>query len=151
MKWTFTIIALSLSIFYACSQSLVTKKVPDAVKAKFNKMYPNVSSPEWEMEDGKYEASFKENKLETAAVFNADGTLYQTENEIGVSDLPQSVSDYVASKFDNKKITGSTKIVSASGITTYEAEAGKTDYVFDANGQYEGVENEESGNMEEDD
>ncbi len=151
MKIIFTCLVISLCCIYGCSQPEMKVNVPDAVENKFMTMYPNAGNTSWEMEDGKYEASFKENKLETAAVFNADGTLFQTENEIAISGLPQSVGDYMAGEMGKKKITGATKIVSASGITTYEAEVGKTDYVFDASGQYVGVENEEEATEDEDD
>lgn len=52
-------------------------------------MFPDVKADKWEKEDGKYEAEFRQNKVETSVLFEASGTYVQTETEIAVSELPK--------------------------------------------------------------
>lgn len=108
-------------------------------------MNPSVSDPRWEMEDGKYEASFKQNHHEMSIIIAADGIVSQTETEMDVALLPQPVKDYVASQLDNRKIKEAAKIVEADGSTSYEAKVGRADYLFDSNGQFIRKEENEKG------
>lgn len=143
MKILLTALAVSLCCMYGCSQ------VPEVVKSKFAKMYPNSGNAKWEMEDGLYEGMFNENNLETAVIFSRDGNLIQTENEMDVNALPQSIKDHVASKLGGKKITSAAKIIRADGTMSFEAEVNKVDYVFDGNGKI--IQQEEDEDGEEDD
>ncbi len=132
------------------SQNLKESEVPSAVKTKFTAMYPNVSSAKWEMENGNYEAEFKENNTETSVIFESNGTYVQTEVEIPVSSLPVGVNDYVTKNLAAKKITEAAKITSASGTISYEAEIGNKDYLFDSNGSFLKMDSD-SGDTEDDD
>lgn len=143
---TLFIFAMSLMCTYGFSQNAKVI-VPDAVKTKFNALYPNAGKTDWEVEDGVYEASFKENNMETSVVLVADGSLAQTENEIKAEQLPSSVREYLAAHLSGKKITSVEKITSAKGVITYEVDVNNGDYLFDNNGHFLGMENE----VEEDD
>ncbi len=145
-SWTFFIILIIC--IYGCSPSSGQPEVPAAVKSKFASLYADVKNPEWEIEDGKYESSFKVNQIATSILFNADGSVVQTETEITGEALPQAVRDYVRSQLGDKKIAEAAKIITISGVTSYEAEVDKTDYLFDSNGQYVGVEEKEAGEKE---
>ncbi|HEY3251500.1 MAG TPA: PepSY-like domain-containing protein [Ignavibacteria bacterium] len=118
------------------AQNLKESDIPSPVKEKFSSMYPHVTDAKWEMENGKYEAEFKQNNVETSVLFEANGTYFQTEVEIPVSSLPAGVSDYVSKNLRDSKITEASKIFSSKGIVTYEAEIGRTDYLFDATGNF---------------
>lgn len=118
------------------SQDVKESDVPAAVKTKFAAMYPNVTGAKWEMENGKYEAEFKENNVETSVLFEAIGKYIQTEVEIPVSSLPGGVNDYVTKNLAGKKINEACQITSSDGTVTYEAEIGKDDYLFDSNGNF---------------
>jgi len=127
------ILFTGLNIF---SQNVKESDVPSAVKTKFTSMYPNVTGTKWEMENGDYEAGFKENNTETSAIFRSNGTYVQTEVEIPVSSLPNAVNDYVSKNLSGKKIKEAAKITSSDGTVTYEAEVGNEDYIFDSNGNF---------------
>ncbi|MEP6795236.1 MAG: PepSY-like domain-containing protein [Saprospiraceae bacterium] len=143
MKLIFTSLAFLMFTMMSCKSSEEKINVPDAVKAKFMAMYPKADHAEWEMENGNYEASFKEEKMETSVIISPDGNVLETETSIDASMLPQPVNDYVASQLGGKKISSAEKIVSATGMVSYEVEVGEIDYKFDSNGQFTGREEEE--------
>lgn len=136
--------------FNIYSQDVKESDVPAAVKTKFAAMYPNVTGAKWEMENGNYEAEFKENSTETSAIFEPNGTHVQTEVEIPVSLLPSGVNDYISKTLKSKEIKEGAKITSANGTVTYEAEVGNDDYIFDANGNFL-MKDSDSGDTEDND
>jgi hypothetical protein len=133
----------------ASAQVLKETDVPAAVKAKFISLYPAKPGVKWEKEKNNYEAEFKQNKMEVSVLFEATGVIVQTEAEIPVSDLPKAVTDYVSKNLPGKKIEEAVKITGAKGKITYEAEIGKTDYLFDENGKF--ISKEEDNEEGEDD
>jgi hypothetical protein len=118
------------------AQKISEKDVPESVKTKFASMYPDVKMVKWEMENGKYEAEFKDIMAEKSVIFESNGTHVQTEVEIPVSGIPAAINEYVTKNLAGQKINEATEITSASGTISYEAEIGKTDYLFDANGNF---------------
>jgi hypothetical protein len=149
-KTIFIILCILFSGFSLYSQNLKESDVPSAVKTKFAAMYPNVTGTKWEMENGKYEAEFKENNVETSVLFEAIGKYIQTEVEIPVSSLPAGVRDYASKTLKAKKINEACQITSSDGTVTYEAEIGKDDYLFDSNGSFL-KKDSDSGDTEDDD
>ncbi|MBK9983560.1 MAG: PepSY-like domain-containing protein [Saprospiraceae bacterium] len=149
MKVVLASIVFLMFTMMSCKPSEAKVNVPDAVKAKFSSMYPKAEHAEWEMEDGNYEASFKEEKMETSVIISPDGNVVETETSVDAAMLPQPVNDYVASQLGGKKISSAEKIVSATGMVSYEVEVGETDYLFDSNGQFTGKEAEEKGEEKE--
>lgn len=146
MKMLLPTLAMAICILMACSQPGEKVNVPEAVKTKFNSIYPNAGTTDWEMEDGKYEATFKVENTETSVLLSAEGNVLQTETEMDITLLPQSIKDYVSTQLAGKEISSAAKIVDANGKISFEAEVDKTDYLFDENGQYaskEDPENEE--------
>jgi len=135
-KKIFLTLFILFSAFSVYSQKVKEADVPSAVKTKFTSMYPNAGSTKWEMENGNYEAEFKNNSTETSAIFEPNGNYVQTEVEIPVSSLPAGVSDYVSKTLKSKNIKEAAQITSANDTVTYEAEIGNEDYLFDANGNF---------------
>lgn len=125
------------------AQTLKEADVPAAVKTAFSKQYPNTKAEKWEKEGANYEVEFHVNKTETSAVFDAAGTFIASEVEISVSDLPKAVSDYVTKNMPGKKIKEASKITTAAGKVSYEAEVGGDDYLFDDQGNFTGKETED--------
>jgi len=125
-------------------------EVPSAVQTKFKTMYPEVKKVKWEMEDGRYEASFEVNKKETSVVFSPNGMPDLTETEIDADALPKAVTDYIHKNMPGKKISEAMRVMASNGTVTYEVNVDKTDYLFDAAGHYTGMEKEESGEDEDD-
>ncbi len=129
---------MSVTFFSNCAdaQKIKSTEVPAAVKSAFEKQYPDVKDVDWEKEDSNYEAEFEVSKIETSVVYDANGTLIETEVEIAVSALPQIAQDYVSKNYPKSKISEAAKITSASDTVTYEAEVGESDLIFDANGNF---------------
>lgn len=108
--------------------------VPAAVKQAFEKQYPGTTA-KWDKEDGKYEAGFKHSGHEMSVLYNANGTVDETEMEIPVSQLPAAAATYVSQhKLGN--IKEAAKITKANGEVNYEAEVKGKDVIFDAAGKF---------------
>ena len=127
---------------YIFAQTIKTQNVPDAVKAKFTTLYPEVKNVSWEKENNQSEVEFKQNTMEVSVFIDATGILtqtgilIQTETAIPVKSLPHAITYYLAKNLPGKKINEAAKIVNAKGIVTYEAEVGDDDYIFDADGNF---------------
>ena len=124
--------ALSLLAVFAFAGT----DVPVPVKTKFATLYPKAEKPKWSKEGENYEANFEDNEVEMSIVFNATGDVLETETELSVSQLPQSVTDYCTKTFPGKKIKEAAKLVDSKGVVTYEAEIGGADQIFDSNGNF---------------
>ena len=125
----------ALITFSACAQKLKEADVPAAVKASFAKQYSGVTA-KWEKEDGKYEAGFKKDGNSMSALFEANGTMTESEMDIKVSDLPATVLAYVKEHYKGKTIKEGAKITKADGTVNYEAEVDGKDVIFDAAGKF---------------
>lgn len=108
--------------------------VPAAVKQAFEKQYPGTKA-KWDNEDGKYEAGFKQNGHEMSVLYNANGTVEETEMEIPVTQLPAAATSYVT-QHKMGKISEAAKITKANGEVNYEAEVKGKDVIFDAAGKF---------------
>jgi len=69
-------------------------------------------------------------------LLDASGNVLETETEIPVSELPRTITDYVAKNKPGKKIKEASRILDAKGVTTFEAEVDKVDLVFDKDGTF---------------
>ena len=121
--------------FAACAQKLDASKVPASVKAAFAKQYPGVTA-KWEKEDGNYEVNFKQNGNTMSVLYEANGTMKESEMDIKVSDLPATVQAYVKEHYKGKVVKEAAKITKANGTVNYEAEVNGKDVIFDANGKF---------------
>jgi uncharacterized membrane protein YkoI len=122
------------AVLFTNAQKIDISKVPAAVKTTFEKKYPGTVA-KWELEDGKYEASFKQAKNEMSATFETNGTLAESEQEIKASDLPATVSTYMKKHY-KKSIKEAAKITLPNGAVNYEAHVGGMDVIFDAKGNF---------------
>jgi hypothetical protein len=129
-----TTLCLGLSSVYA--QKIKEADVPAAVKEGFKNSFPNSKAKEWEKEDDNFEAEFDVKKVETSALFDANGSLLQTEVEIAVKELPKAIIDYLSKNETGKKIKEAAKITDNKGVISYEAEVTEADYIFESAGNY---------------
>ena len=129
-------LAITALVLLFSLTTFAQKDIPAEVKAAFAKQYPEIKKVKWENEDGKFEAGFKQNKIECSVLMNAKGKVLETENEIQVSDLSKSIIDYVAKNYPNQKIKGAAKITDAEGVVTYEAEVKGLDLLFSDKGNF---------------
>jgi len=122
------------------AQKVNDNDLPQAVKTAFQKQFPNAQKVEWGKEDKDFEAEFKLNSVETSAVFDATGTLKETEVELDATKLPATITDYCTKNFAGYKISEAAKSTDPKGVSTYEVELSKGkekfDALFDANGNF---------------
>ncbi len=130
------LIATSMGVA-AMAQHINSTLVPVAVKASFEKAYPGVKAAKWEKEKGDFEAGFKQGSEEMSAVFKADGTQLESEQEIKTSGLPAKVIAYVKQNYKGAAIKEAAKITkTATGEVNYEAEVKGKDLLFDNTGKF---------------
>ncbi len=120
-----------LSLNIACAQS--DSEVPKAVKTAFTSKYTTAKAVKWDKEDSAWEASFTQNGETRSALFDASGKQTESELEMPVAKLPETVRTYM--KAQKKTIKTAAEITDATGKVYYEAEAGGKDYLFNAQGQ----------------
>ncbi len=131
MKNTLIILGSLLIANCANAQKVSEKDVPAKVKEAFSKKYPGANA-KWEKEGVAYEAEFDLNKVESSAVFEANGMFKELEQEIKIAELPKGVADYCAKNYKEYKLEEAEKITEASGKVMYEAEMSKGKEHFDA-------------------
>lgn len=136
MKKSILLLAIGFISITANAQKMKEADVPAAVKTAFTKQYPAVKDAKWELENGKYEAGFDLNKVETSLLIDATGNIIETESEIKVSELSKTITDYCAKNYAGKAIKEASKIVDSKGVVTYEAEINKVDVLFTADGKF---------------
>lgn len=146
MKTIIILVSIVAFALNASAQKVSESDVPAVVKTNFASMFPGMKADKWEMENGKYEAEFKQNKIESSVLFEANGTYVQTETEIAVLELPKGVSDYASKNLPGKKIKEASRITAADGSVTYEAEIRGSDYIFDSMGNFLRKETEANDN-----
>ena len=139
MKTTIILIALFFASFTLFAKA--PRGVPDNVKESFTKLYPGVTDVKWDKEDANhFEAEFEENGKTVTVTFDSYGVLLETENEIGISELPANIQTVINQKYDGFKITVASKIVDNYGAITFEAEIEKDnlkkDIIFDKDGNF---------------
>lgn len=135
----------------ADEKELNKNQVPKAVINAFEKAYPNAKDLKFEEEtfEGKtaYEVEYKENGKEYEALYSADGTLLQKEEEIDGKSLPEPVAQAIKKAHPKAEIKEVEKLMKPDGtITGYEVEikaAGKEiELELDTNGNVLKTENE---------
>lgn len=131
MKTMLMIAASVLTFSCANAQKMNEADVPASVKNGFARKYPGAKVEKWEKEGTDFEAEFHLNKVESSAVFDANGTFKELEQGIKISELPKSVPDYCAKNYVGHKLTEAAKITDATGKVIYEAEMSKGNVHFD--------------------
>ncbi|MBS1771351.1 MAG: PepSY-like domain-containing protein [Bacteroidetes bacterium] len=116
-----------------CNNTTMAQNTPQAVKDAFKKAYSGATKVKWDKEEAQYEATFHYKNQEMSVLYNADGSLAETETEISADALPAKAKQYASSK---GKIKGAAKIVAPNGTTQYEAEMKSKDLIFDDQGNF---------------
>ncbi len=132
MKTTITTIALCFGLSYANAQHVKETEVPASVKDSFVKKYQGSKVKVWEKEGADFEAEFDLNKIVSSAVFEANGTFKELEQEIKTAELPKAAADYCAKTFVGYKLSEAAKITDGAGKVMFEAEMTKGKEHFDA-------------------
>ncbi|WP_321425642.1 PepSY-like domain-containing protein [uncultured Bacteroides sp.] len=136
MKKLALMIVAAMIASFSFAQKVQEKGIPANVENSLKKQYPNVTKVKWDKESGKYEATFKLNKVEQSVLIDANGKILETEVAIGVSQLPKNAISYLETHYHGKSIKDAAKITDAKGVVTYEAEIKGKDVIFDNNGKF---------------
>jgi hypothetical protein len=110
--------------------------VPTAVNNAFAKLFAKGTDVEWSLEKADvYEAEFTLDKTDMSALFDAKGTLLETETPVTENDLPKTVKDSLAKGFAGYTLSEIEK-TDAKGVASYEMEVKKTSTLsFDTKGK----------------
>ena len=129
-------ILLAVSLFVSATTIAQKSQSTQQAKAAFAKAYPSVTNAKWEKENGNYEVSFEQNGIKKSVIYNAQGSLQESEVELKVSDLPAPISNYMTEHYKNIVVKSAAKITKADGSINYEAAIKGKDVLFDANGKF---------------
>lgn len=132
---------MAILIFAGCKEN---KKAPQSMQVSMEKLFPGISKVEWDNEeDNTWEAEFKNNGIKTSVTFIADGTLKEIEEEIALADFPQAAQNYLKQNYPGEKVEDIAKMTDNRNIVTYEAEVKDFDLIFDAQGNFMKMKNED--------
>ena len=118
------------------AQQMKCKHVPAAAKAAFHKDHPDVKDIDWSKDGVNFEAGYEDSKIEMSATYSPEGKLIETEMGIPAASLPKAVMEYIKMHYKEDEVKEASKITSASGVVTYEAELKGLDLIFDADGKF---------------
>jgi len=131
LMFSATVITLS-----ATAQKIKESEVPLVIYEAFKKAHSNAKEVKWEKEAANYEVEFEVGETEQSIVYDASGTLLETEVEIKESELPTAVKAYISKNYSAAKIKESARVTDGKGTTTYEAEIKGMDLIFDSTGKF---------------
>ncbi|HZV69912.1 MAG TPA: hypothetical protein VFG10_10225 [Saprospiraceae bacterium] len=132
-----------LVTFVSCKSADKKSNVPEPVSAKFSSMYPEAAGIEWKMDEGKYVATFHQNRKDLRVIMTEDGTIVRFEEIIDPSRLPANIREYVTAELEGKKISSAITYTDPKGQNSYEIEVDHRHYVFAKDGQFVGKRNGE--------
>lgn len=114
--------------------SIAQKKneIPASAKTAFSGKFPDAKKVKWSIEKpGEFEAEFTLNGVESAALYDVNGQLIETETEIKETELPQAVKSAIFKDFAGYKINEIERAVDSKDVVTYEMEAKKSKTVYE--------------------
>jgi len=135
MKPVLRVMALLLLCHVLRGQSIAPNTLPTPVLDQFTLLYPDAENINWKSQQGKYMATFKNNKMITMALIREDGKLLQTETEIKIIALPPQATEYLEDNSGIKKIESASILENEDGEITFKAFAAKTEFWFNGDGQ----------------
>ncbi|MGC3948671.1 MAG: PepSY-like domain-containing protein [Chryseolinea sp.] len=126
----FVLLCLVCSSELIIAQDIHSDEVPTPVKAAIAKIYTGKGIT-WSKEELGYEATFKQDHKETSLVVDASGNVLETETEIEKADLPASILESIKGEYSAYRLEEVAKIVTSSGVVTYETEVEKGKDTFE--------------------
>jgi hypothetical protein len=96
------------SLFFIAALALMAacySGAPKVVSNAFDEMFPEAKEVEWDQEDDHvWEAEFEMDEAEYTASFSESGEWLETEKEIDVSELPDTVVSVIAINYEGFEI-----------------------------------------------
>jgi hypothetical protein len=136
MKTSMFILLVFFVAGNAIGQMLDPSKVPASVKSSFSKNFPGNDKVSWELENGNYEASYKQDNHGHSALFSPGGSFLESEIDIKVGELPPAATAYMDQHYTGILVKEAARVTKASGEINYEAGIKGKDVIFDANGKF---------------
>ena len=136
MKHSILLLLCCCVTYFVIAQKIESYKVPPAVKTSFARQYPDIKNTNWEIENGQYEASFKDKSGSHSAVFAKDGAFIESEIDIKIDQLPAASLDYMKVHYKTSSIREASKITKADGTVNFEAAIKGKDIIFDEHGKF---------------
>jgi hypothetical protein len=124
---------LALSFFLSFSGLMAQATVPEAAKQHFSSQHPDAQDVEWEMEINGYEVEYKIDGVEYEAIYDNDGQLMHTKQEIEERDLPGAIVATIQRDYADREIDDPDRYTYPDGRVAYKVELEHDDDVdFDA-------------------
>jgi hypothetical protein len=108
--------------------------IPLAIKAAFKRKFPLAEKVKWESGIGQFAAEFKLEKKAIAALFDDSGNLIETEENIGMAELPLAVQESVKLKYPGKKLKDLKKVIRNKNQHLFKIKINGSQVFFDVNG-----------------
>ncbi|HEY4651173.1 MAG TPA: hypothetical protein VIG72_07150 [Pontibacter sp.] len=112
-------------------------QVPSVVVNTLHKAYPAAANVEWEKQKATYTAEFDVGATEYTVLLNSAGQLVQSKRDIGETELPAAVKNYLSGKYRNDRVDDA-ELLEKNGRLYYQVElhgnAQDTKLVLDATG-----------------
>lgn len=128
-------IAAGCFAFEASAQTITSSKVPSAAKAAFMKAHPMVKHISWETENGNFEGNWKAGGFDHSAMYTPEGKFAGSETDINPSKLPLGIREYMLKRY-HTRVKEASLNEDANRVKTYEADANGKAYIFDMQGHF---------------
>lgn len=135
MKKLWLLAALAAFTFQANAQKISSASVPEASKKAFAKDHPAVKDISWEKENGNYEGNWKAGGFDHSAMYTPDGKFAGSETDINPANLPSAIREYMFKHY-HTRVMGASLNEDANKVKTYEADARGKAYIFDLQGNF---------------
>lgn len=129
-----------LGAWCSYGQKINTTDVPSSVTATFALKFPKAKNIKWSKENhDTFEAEFKIDSREHAALIDASGKWLETEISILKKDLPEPVLKTIAKEFSGFEIEEAEILENGTKATIYEVELEKGELTYDVQFQANGT------------
>jgi hypothetical protein len=120
--------------FFLLITQISLADVPLAIRAAFKKKFPAAEKVKWESAPGQFEAEFLMQEKIISALFDDNGNLLETEEQIRKEDLPTAVLQTWKIRFGDRKIKELKKVIRARSLVLYRFRIKDQEILFDAEG-----------------
>lgn len=116
--------------------SLDPRQVPAVVVENFTKQFPNVT-PAWHKDGAHYRVSYidPQSKLGRVLVYDKEGSVVRTENEVDKAGLPTPIGDYYSDNYPGETYQVWSTDDKTGGRTLYFSNRNEETIYFDQNGK----------------